>query len=555
MKNGLVAFGAGPSREVRLQAWTVAFKGIIGYIFPISWVLEWNSRPESCKRGSLSPKRVSGGQVKSSVSDALSRQAEKKGKQSRALLLAVLVIFGSCLVLASCRSSNSSEAVGFNPAVTISPSSFTFVGQQVGTTSSPESVSLSNTGNATLNLSNIAVSGDFAESNTCGNSLSAGASCTFSVTFTPAAAGLRTGTVTVTDNADGSPQTISLSGTCTSPASTGNTPLVDLATNQKYLGAFPGLLYTDPVTHVNVNTVPTQHDIDGRAIALQVQPLDANGDPSSSGKIGVIGIGMSNWTQELCANSPTSSSCLSYTFLGQAATNSQVNHTILALVDCAQDAQTAIDWIDNSVGSYSTCVNDRLPLWGITAKQVEIVLWKDADGGPTNSLTSSTVCLSQPLPIPSSNPDACTYEEYLGLMARFLKSEFPNVKQLFVHSRIYAGYATTPQNPEPFAYEYGFATKWFVNAQLAQIATGNIDPVAGDLDYKDGTVPWIAWGPYWWAAGTTPCNNCEIPGQIWVSSDLSADGTHPSANGVTKVANNLMHFYLNSPYSPWFRAP
>src|SRR5262249_31011108 len=108
----------------------------------------------------------------------------------------------------------------------------------------------------------------------------------------------------------------------------------------------------------------------------------------------------------------------------------------------------------------------RLPALGINPQQVEVVLWKDADANPTASLTSSTVCQSQPLPIPLNDPDGCTYERYLGMMVRFLKSVFPNVKQLFVHSRTYGGYASTTLNPEPFACEYGFATKWFVNAQI-----------------------------------------------------------------------------------------
>jgi len=331
---------------------------------------------------------------------------------------------------------------------------------------------------------------------------------------------------------------------------------VDFASGQKYLGNFPGQLYTDPSTNVDSNTVPAQHDTAGKTIALQVVPLDASGIPSSAGKIGVVGIGMSNWTDELCLALRTVGPCSPGTFLAQAAANSQVNQTTLVLVDCAQSGHSAADWIDDKTDmSYSTCVNQRLPLWNITRDQVEVVLWKDANPDPSVSMTSSTACAYQPLPIPSSNPDVCSYEEYLGLMARFLKTAFPNVKQLFVHSRTYAGYAAVPLSPEPFAYEYGFATKWFVNAQIAQIATGKIDPVAGDLDFTIGMAPWIAWGPYWWAAGTTPCNNCQTPGQIWVRSDYQSDGTHVSESGATKVGKNLMDYFLKSPYSPWFRAP
>src|SRR5207244_1915901 len=97
---------------------------------------------------------------------------------------------------------------------TLSPTSLAFPSQDVGTTSARQAVTLSNSGSAALSISSIAItganSGDFAQTNTCGSSLGAGAQCTINVTFRPAATGTRTGTLTVTDNASGSPQTASL---------------------------------------------------------------------------------------------------------------------------------------------------------------------------------------------------------------------------------------------------------------------------------------------------------------------------------------------------------
>jgi Cep192 domain 4/Abnormal spindle-like microcephaly-assoc'd, ASPM-SPD-2-Hydin/HYDIN/CFA65/VesB-like, Ig-like domain len=105
---------------------------------------------------------------------------------------------------------------GTGPLVSLSPASLTFANQAVGTTSAAQTVTLKNTGNAALTLSGIALSGtnagDFAQSNNCGSSLAAGASCTLSVTFKPSATGIRTASLTVTDNAPGSPQSVSLSG-------------------------------------------------------------------------------------------------------------------------------------------------------------------------------------------------------------------------------------------------------------------------------------------------------------------------------------------------------
>ena len=100
------------------------------------------------------------------------------------------------------------------PVVSFSPTSLTFGSQTVGTSSAAQFITLTNTGNATLTFSATA-SGDFALASlgTCGSSLAAASSCTIGVKFTPTVAGSRTGTLTLTDNASSSPQTVTLSGT------------------------------------------------------------------------------------------------------------------------------------------------------------------------------------------------------------------------------------------------------------------------------------------------------------------------------------------------------
>lgn len=105
--------------------------------------------------------------------------------------------------------------VGSGPAVTISPTSLTFSTQLVNTTSAPQSVTLSNVGNGPLSITSIIAAGNFAQTNNCGTTVAAGASCTISVTFTPTTVNTRTGSITVTDNAPGSPQVVSLTGTGT----------------------------------------------------------------------------------------------------------------------------------------------------------------------------------------------------------------------------------------------------------------------------------------------------------------------------------------------------
>ncbi|MEV0644955.1 discoidin domain-containing protein [Phytomonospora sp. NPDC050363] len=98
------------------------------------------------------------------------------------------------------------------PRIALSPGGLAFGDQQVGTSSSPRTVTISNPGDATANISSVAVSGDYSRTTTCGSTLAAGASCTASVTFTPSAAGARSGALSVSSNASGSPHSIGLSG-------------------------------------------------------------------------------------------------------------------------------------------------------------------------------------------------------------------------------------------------------------------------------------------------------------------------------------------------------
>ena len=103
---------------------------------------------------------------------------------------------------------------GGQPAVSLSASALNFKKVGIGQTSSPQTVTLTNSGNATLNISSITASGDFhISNNTCGATVTAGANCAVSVTFTPTKKGARKGTLSFTDDAPGSPQAVALSGT------------------------------------------------------------------------------------------------------------------------------------------------------------------------------------------------------------------------------------------------------------------------------------------------------------------------------------------------------
>jgi hypothetical protein len=107
------------------------------------------------------------------------------------------------------------------PQASLSPATIAFASQVSGTTSASQTVTLSNPGNATLNITGITLTGAnstaFALTNGCGASLAAGASCPLGVTFTPGAVGTFAAAISVADNASGSPQSASLSGTGAAP--------------------------------------------------------------------------------------------------------------------------------------------------------------------------------------------------------------------------------------------------------------------------------------------------------------------------------------------------
>ncbi len=312
--------------------------------------------------------------------------------------------------------------------------------------------------------------------------------------------------------------------------STGMVPIDDLGTGL-YLGQFQGGLYPN-----GLNTPPAGHHAEGLARAQSIQPLDLAGNPSSTGKFVLLSIGMSNTTQEFCS-AGSSEPCDAWTFMGQAAVHPDVNDTTLAIVNGARGGQAATSWTSPTHQNYVN-VQTRLTQKGLSEAQVQALWIKQARPGPTSSL-------------PNANADAIELQRNLGDIVRAAKVRYPNLKIAFFSNRIYAGYASTTLNPEPYAYESAFSIKWLIEAQINQKAGGPVDPIGGNLDY-DTVAPWLAWGPNLWADGLTPRSD----GLIWECSDMQSDGTHPATSAETKVGTLLLNFMLNSPYSqPWFTTP
>jgi hypothetical protein len=237
-------------------------------------------------------------------------------------------------------------------------------------------------------------------------------------------------------------------------------------------------------------------------LAAGVLPRDTAGAPDPArGRIVLLSIGMSNTTNEFSM------------FKSVADTDRAKNPRVL-IVDGAQGGQTA-SIIANPTASFWTVVDQRLAAAGARAAQVQAVWYKEANAGPT-----------QTFPV-----HAQMLRDHMVANMQILRSRYPNLKLVYCSSRTYGGYATTALNPEPYAYETGFAVRWMIERQLG-------GDTALAFDGAAPRAPWLAWGPYLWADSLNP----RADGLMWERSDFAADGTHPSNSGRLKVARLLLDF-------------
>jgi hypothetical protein len=172
-------------------------------------------------------------------------------------------------------------------------------------------------------------------------------------------------------------------------------------------------------------------------------------------------------------------------------------------------------------------VSERLMNAGVTHAQVQAIWYKNsnpANGTPVDVFDDSLLVQTK----------RAMHELY---------DRFPNGRLCYIASRIYAGHATGPLNPEPYAYRHGWVMKRIIEDQI------DGDPQL-QIGGSDANSPWLSWGAYLWADGTTPRSD----GLVWsCPEDYSADGTHPSTIGRQKVAQLLIdHFTTDSTSCPWF---
>lgn len=237
----------------------------------------------------------------------------------------------------------------------------------------------------------------------------------------------------------------------------------------------------------------------------QIQPLDAGGRLSADGKIVLMSVGMSNTTNEFSR------------FVPLANDHPRKSNSVV-VVDGAQGGQTAQVWSAPDARAW-TVAEERLKNAGVAPAQVQVLWIKQANAGPSAGREAEIKRL----------------QDDMEKVVRNAKLKYPNLRVAFLSSRIYAGYAQTKLNPEPYAYEGAFSMRGLIQKQMAGDAALNADPDKGEVK-----APVLLWGPYLWAGGATARKS---DGLMYLPEDFVGDGTHPSQSGAVKVAKQLLDFF------------
>jgi len=206
-------------------------------------------------------------------------------------------------------------------------------------------------------------------------------------------------------------------------------PLTDLG-SARYLG-FSGGLYPN-----GKNSRPSAHEDAGVALGATVQPVDREGKPSSSGKIVMISIGMSNTSREFSQ------------FIRLADADARKNPSLL-MIDAARNAAHATEIAVQS-SEYWIHVDRQLQCCKVSAAQVQVVWLKNA-------------LAYEPRGFPKK---ALLLQDTLCSMVGILRTKFPQLKLVYVSSRTYGGYSESALSPEPLAYESAFAVKWLIEEHI-----------------------------------------------------------------------------------------
>jgi hypothetical protein len=313
-------------------------------------------------------------------------------------------------------------------------------------------------------------------------------------------------------------------------------PLNDLGARDYHWGYIGGLWDNGG------NEMDADHRANGLRRASLIQPLDADGKPSPNGKIVFIGAGFGETARIMCTTEAFSFDCEAGSLMSIAKNDPRVNHQSLVFVNAAREGYDASWWFWPFLPNYTRIKKSVLLPAGVTEKQVQVAWIQMVTNSPEDP------------PLPIQYADAYRLKAGVAQALRSMKEHYPNLQVAYLSSRVYGGYSTSNWNPEPYAYENGLTTRWMVVGQQIMMRQGGEywDTRIGDLNYEKGIAPWIAWGPYLWANGTTPRSD----GLTWQRDDFLANGESLSEQGAHKAASLLFDFLLHEPTATnWFLDP
>ena len=288
---------------------------------------------------------------------------------------------------------------------------------------------------------------------------------------------------------------------------TGMMPLCDMSATDRYKDEDGGLYGQGR------NVPPPEYVAAARKELARIQPLNADGKPSPDGKIVLLSIGMSNTAQE-------------YRAFMAAAQAAEGRNPRVTLVDAAAASMDVTLWAENqqlpAAGMTPwELLDKRLGRAGVSAQQVQVVWLKQAKMGPAAWGEFPA--------------HARKLADGMASILQRAKERLPNLRVAYLSSRTYAGYALMGLNPEPYAYESGFAVRWLIQEQIKGEAKLNYDPAKGAVNS-----PLLLWGPYLWTDGVNPRRSDNL---TWTREDAAPDGTHPSKSGQEKVAKLLLDYF------------
>lgn len=301
------------------------------------------------------------------------------------------------------------------------------------------------------------------------------------------------------------------------------------------------------------NEPPEAHRAAHLQESAKIRPLDADGNPSANGKIGLITIGFSNTSIE------------SEDFKRAADADPQKSPQVI-IVNGAIGGRSAVMWAWDGADVLPKGEQERLD------KEMDLVhmpegarksTGQEKDTWPTLAKRIMDAGLSpqqvqavwlkhveaNPKPLGEFPTHARALQADITAVLQIARHHYPNLRVAYLSSRTFGGWSGRESgSPEPYAYESGFGTRWVVQSQIQGDVQMNFDPARGEVK-----APLVLWGPYLWACGNTPR---KLDGMTWAQADVRADQLHPNESGTKKTTGLLLRFFnTNEGARQWFRKP